>query len=49
MILAQSPGKRTNRPFEVLELDLSGFPTTQELAVTNEAGEELCSIVVLSD
>jgi hypothetical protein len=24
--------KRANRPFEVLELDLSGFPTNQELA-----------------
>jgi len=26
-----APDKRANRPFEVLELDLSGFPTNQEL------------------
>jgi hypothetical protein len=25
------PGKRRNRPFEVLELDLSGLPTNREL------------------
>ena len=26
------PGKRGNRPFEILELDLSGFATYRELA-----------------
>jgi len=27
------PGKRANRPYEVLELDLSGFPTNQDLTL----------------
>src|SRR5258707_14813004 len=29
--MSHVPGKRANRPFEVLELDLSGFATYQDL------------------
>jgi len=34
----QGPGKRSNRPSKVLELDLSGFPTNQELGNSSEYG-----------
>ncbi len=39
------PGKRRNRPFEVLELDFSGLPTYRELAICFPASNDKRELV----
>ena len=49
LILRQRAGKRANRPFEVLELALSGFPTNQELTERSfQAGRDFLNFMIPS-